>query len=339
VKTVFGTKVVPPLLELAALLLELVELLEEEELALLEEEELELVDDDELALLDDDVLAELLDDEALAELLADPPVDPEDEVPDPPLPDDVTEPPVFGVPLLEDEPVAPPAPLLDEVLVPPTVAEPPLPPQAHPTPTRTPRRPPRTAHEERMPRIKGRRRLRRKRNHRAAVERARTTARARPCGDSVGRVSAPNRPIPLRHGANRVQLRVASRVRILLRDARPELHVRTERATKLHVLRQPGFVRRLHVERDEPFSLLVRDREVPMHVDEMRKTNLSRESVRTAEGLRREPREVLDVKRLPFVEQHLQHRIGEDLLVEELLEPMKRVVPACVLVKTLHLVS
>ena len=63
----------------------------------------------------------------------------------------------------------------------------------------------------------------------------------------------------------------------------------------------------------------------------MAEAELARESVGSPEGLRRERREMVHVLGSPLSEERLEHRVGEDLAVEELLEAMDRLLSAGVL--------
>src|SRR5262245_60596007 len=106
------------------------------------------------------------------------------------------------------------------------------------------------------------------------------------------------------------------RPRVLLRDARAELDVRAQGLPERRIVWQARVVDGLHVERDEAFTLLVRDPEPAVYIDHVLKTKLAREPVRAAERLGRKPRQVLHVMRSPLREKRLQHWIGENLRIE-----------------------
>ena len=71
----------------------------------------------------------------------------------------------------------------------------------------------------------------------------------------------------------------------------------------------------------------------------MLKAEFAGESVGSAERFRREPRQVVDVMRTPFGEQRFQDRVRENLRVEQLLEAVKRLVSARMLVQASHVPS
>lgn len=76
---------------------------------------------------------------------------------------------------------------------------------------------------------------------------------------------------------------------------------------------------------------LVRDLQVAVHVDDVLKTELAAEAIGAAERLGGEPGQVVDVGGNALGEQSLQHRIGESLVVEQLLEAVQSLVAAGVL--------
>jgi len=71
----------------------------------------------------------------------------------------------------------------------------------------------------------------------------------------------------------------------------------------------------------------------------MLKAEFAGESVGSAERFRREPRQVVDVMRTPFVEQAFQDRVCENLRIKQLLEAVKRLVSARMLVQASHVPS
>ena len=133
-----------------------------------------------------------------------------------------------------------------------------------------------------------------------------------------------------------MQVGVGFRPRVLLRHPGAELDVLANRFTERLVVRQAGLVEGLQVRGDEPLPLLVGDVEVPVHIDDVPEAELAGEAVRTAEGLGREPGQMIHVGRDARREQRLQHRVGEGLGVEQLLQPMQPVIPVGVLVERLH---
>ena len=66
----------------------------------------------------------------------------------------------------------------------------------------------------------------------------------------------------------------------------------------------------------------------------MGEAQLAGEAVRAAERLGRERREVVDVLGLPRAEQGLEQRVGQHAVVEGLLQPVQRLLPARVLEQT-----
>ena len=68
----------------------------------------------------------------------------------------------------------------------------------------------------------------------------------------------------------------------------------------------------------------------------MGEAQLAREPTRTTEGLGRERGEVVDVIGTSGAEQRLQERIGEDAVVEDLLEAVQRLLPTGMLEQRGH---
>ena len=132
-----------------------------------------------------------------------------------------------------------------------------------------------------------------------------------------------------------MQLGVGFGPRILLSDMRPELCVLAECLTERLVIGQPGFTEGVQVERDESFALLVGDLQVAVHVDHVSEAQPAGEAIRPAEGLRREPGQVIDVGGRSLGEKGLEHLVGECLGVEQVLEPVQCFVAARVLVQRL----
>ena len=77
-------------------------------------------------------------------------------------------------------------------------------------------------------------------------------------------------PGPAGHLAQRVQLAVVGRVRVLHGDAGAELDVLQHRGPEVRVGGQAGLVEGLGVELDEPPPLRLGDVQVAVHVDEVR---------------------------------------------------------------------
>jgi len=142
-------------------------------------------------------------------------------------------------------------------------------------------------------------------------------------------------PTPVRNGTDRMQLGVGFGPRILLSDMGAELYVLAECLTERLVIGQPGFIEGLQVERDESFALLVGDLQLAVHVDHVSEAQPAGEAIRAAEGLRREPGQVIDVGGRSLGEKGLEHLVGERLGVEQVLEPVQRFVAARVLVQRL----
>jgi hypothetical protein len=130
-----------------------------------------------------------------------------------------------------------------------------------------------------------------------------------------------------------VQLLLRLGGRVLLRHPGAELDVLADRLAERRVAGQPGLVHRRQVERHEPLPLLIGDVQVPVHVDEVPEAELAGEAVGAAERLSGEPGQVVDVGGHPLAEQRPEHRVGERLVVEELLEAVQYLITAGVLVE------
>src|SRR5919106_1012483 len=144
------------------------------------------------------------------------------------------------------------------------------------------------------------------------------------------------RPRPAGDLAEGIQLVVVIGVRVLHRHPGAELEVLAHGLAERLVVWQAGFVERLQIELNEPLPLLVGDLQVAVHVDHVLEAELAREAIGAAKRLGREPRQVVDVSRSAFCEQPLQYRIGEDLVIEQLLEAVKRLVAAGMLEQRGH---
>jgi hypothetical protein len=107
---------------------------------------------------------------------------------------------------------------------------------------------------------------------------------------------------------------------------------RAERLVIGHV----GLVERRHVQLDEPAALLLGDLEVAVDCNQMAEAQLTAEAVRATEGLRRERGQVIDVLGPSRAEQRLEHRIGQDAAVEQILEAVNRFLTAGVFVERRH---
>ncbi|SRR6266566_1887975 len=123
---------------------------------------------------------------------------------------------------------------------------------------------------------------------------------------------------------------------VLLGHARAELEMGTHSLLEWFVVRQPRLVRRLHVEGHEPLPLVVRDLQVAVHIDQVLKTKLRVKRSGPPNNSAVKPGQVIDVIWSPLREQRLQHWIGKDLRVEQLLEAVQRLVSPCVLIQTRH---
>ena len=73
-----------------------------------------------------------------------------------------------------------------------------------------------------------------------------------------------------------------------------------------------------------------------MHVDDVLEAEFAREPIWAAERLAGEPRQMIDVGRHALDEHRLEQRIGEHLVVEQLLEPMQTLITAGMLIETFH---
>ena len=95
-------------------------------------------------------------------------------------------------------------------------------------------------------------------------------------------------------------------MRVLHRDLRTELNVRSNRVAELFTLGEVRRVHRFHVELDEPLSLLFRNPKVPMNLDEVCEAEFSGKAVGTSEGLSGEGSEMIDVFGLTRTEERLE---------------------------------
>src|SRR5262249_61395268 len=84
-----------------------------------------------------------------------------------------------------------------------------------------------------------------------------------------------------------------------------------------------GLVDRLQIERHEPLALLVGDLQVAVHVDDVLKAHLTRESIWPSERLGGEPGEVIVIMRAPLRENRAHGRIGDGRRVEQTLEALQ----------------
>lgn len=130
------------------------------------------------------------------------------------------------------------------------------------------------------------------------------------------------RPSPARHGAERVQLVVGPGVEVLHRHLGAELDMLDDGRTKGRVSRQARLVQGRHIQLHEPGPLLLGDREAPVYLDQVIEPDLSGEPVRAAEGLRGERGQVINMVWLTRTEQRNQHRVSQDLSVEQLFQAM-----------------
>jgi hypothetical protein len=133
-----------------------------------------------------------------------------------------------------------------------------------------------------------------------------------------------------------MEIGVGVGVRVLLGDARAELDVRAHGIAERLVVGETGFVERLQVQRCELMPLLVADREMTMHLDQMLEAQLAGEAVGPTERFHREPGQVFDVMRLAVGKQAPQQRVVKDLGVEHLLEPVQSLLAAGVLEERRH---
>lgn len=134
-----------------------------------------------------------------------------------------------------------------------------------------------------------------------------------------------------------MELGIGSRARVLLSDLHAKLHVRTKRLAERLIGRQTCFIRGLHVELRETITLFVRNIQIPVYIDDVLKTQLVSETLWPAEGFGSEPRQVFHMVRFAFAEQHLQHRVVQNLIVEYLFEAVQRCIAAGMFVKTFQI--
>ena len=97
-----------------------------------------------------------------------------------------------------------------------------------------------------------------------------------------------------------------------------------------------GAVEGCRVELHEPLALLFGNSETAVNRDEMVESELSREPIRPAEGLRSERGQVVDVLGFTSAEEGLKYGIGEDACVENILEAVQCFLTAGVLIKRGH---
>lgn len=81
--------------------------------------------------------------------------------------------------------------------------------------------------------------------------------------------------------------------------------MRADRFPKRLIVGHSRLIERLHVQSDEPLTLLIGDLQVAVCFDQMLEAQLARKAVRPTERLRREPGQVIDVMRPALREQRL----------------------------------
>lgn len=84
-----------------------------------------------------------------------------------------------------------------------------------------------------------------------------------------------------------------------MRHVGTELDVLAYRRTELLVVRESRFIECVEVDVDEALPLFVGNLQSAVHIDGVLKPQAAGEPVGAAEGLGREPREVIDMGRLP----------------------------------------
>jgi hypothetical protein len=146
-------------------------------------------------------------------------------------------------------------------------------------------------------------------------------------------VPGPRAPRNLPQGA---ELGFSLGMRVLHSNARAELHVLAHGGAKRLVVGHPGRIERGHIQLDETLALGLGDLQTSMNVDQVLKTELTREAVRATEALGREHRHVIDVLRLALAEQRLQQRIAQNTVVEQLLQTMEALLAASMLKQRRH---
>ncbi len=113
--------------------------------------------------------------------------------------------------------------------------------------------------------------------------------------------------------------------------------MRADGLAECQVAGQADGVQSDHVQLDEPLALLLGDVQVAVDCDEVREAaKLPGETIRPAEGLGRECRQVIDVLWLACAEERLEERVGQDTAVEGVLETVQRLLATGVLVKRRH---
>src|SRR4051812_19283444 len=142
-------------------------------------------------------------------------------------------------------------------------------------------------------------------------------------------------PVPARHLVEGIEISVRLCPRVLLGNLRPELDVLTEGLLKRLIAGELGLRGGLHVEGDESLPLLVGDLQPTVHVDQVVEPEPLGEAIRAAEGLSREPGQMLDVMFLLLAEHGPEDRVGEHLRVEDLLEAVETGIAAGMLVERL----
>src|ERR1700722_5247693 len=102
------------------------------------------------------------------------------------------------------------------------------------------------------------------------------------------------------------------------------------------IVRHAGLVERLHVELDKAGPLQLADLQAPMHLDQMGKAELSRETVRTTERLGGECGEVVHVLGPAGPEEWVLEGVGQDAGIERVFEVMQWLFSAGVLIEGRH---
>jgi hypothetical protein len=127
-----------------------------------------------------------------------------------------------------------------------------------------------------------------------------------------------------------MELGVVRGVRVLHRDLRAELHVRTDRGSEVRIRRHIDGVERGEIEIDESLALRFRDLQAPMDLNQVfEPADVATEPIGSSERLRRERGQMIDVLRLTRAEQRLQERIRQHRRIERGLQTVDAFVASC----------
>jgi hypothetical protein len=133
-----------------------------------------------------------------------------------------------------------------------------------------------------------------------------------------------------------MKLVLGFRVGVLHRDLRAELNMLQNGRAELVVIRKVRRFKSSHVELDESLPLFLGYVKASVDIDQMHKPKPACEVIRTTEGLDSESGEVIDVFGLAGPEERMQQWILEHAAVENVLEPVQRLLATRKLVKRWH---